>query len=794
MTLPRLIFRNFAGTFVAFVQPLPVKVMSEPVDSEADESRTRFWGTKRNLAPAEGVNSDASTPNKRRRSRRRGLQNHRDFVPTGGSFSTSDHLISATSSDADGSSGSSAPSAHDPESHRTWSTDMEGSTSGPHTTTPNSSGEHSILGQNRLITGFAKTHNQPSTATHGEASEVSRNDSTSHNSIGESADDAIEISDDTDMEDQSEDGGMVINVDDESEDGASNPEGSLDSSLSHFRVTGWTQTQAGTTDSGIPKLCSYLERKAAHFGKLDSPYKILRRTRAGDALIISVLPEAAQRFAELDGVPFSHTNLTVRAVANQAPPQNETSLSDGEILERDKHRRVLTRRGKRQKCRQCGEKGHKKSRCLNPQNLQTGLTSSTQTTKDNAHEQLQGDLEHSLSLTSVTTPMTVPGVPPQRLGDLSADEFENQVRYTLFHLKRDQIDPNRPAICTTCLQGGHQETSCPESNCLHCGVKDEHPSRLCPKYRRCLKCRERGHDVDTCISKLKNNTVPCDHCGSEEHLEDSCPLRFFPSQSKASATELKLWISCCICASKTHLVGDCPERHPSSQAATWSLRSLNPMQISNLGLESGTRKMERSLEIRGVRQDGLTVKGRADTHGPVQPHRDGNDRPSMQPAPGSQDDSPRRSDRNRFDAGDSERNRGMGGRRRGVRDDFYRPSSDSRPLGVRYDRYETSYMDYRDQSNDRRDKFYATDSFGQRRRSRSPESRSFRGAQPHHGFQPPLPKELLPTRPPPSSRQGFRSSAQQEERRPTVDRGPPGVDSYRPMPSAAKKAWNKHRL
>jgi hypothetical protein len=822
MTLlyPNFTFRK-PFSYLPVVHPLQVRscrgpVMSQPVDSEVDESRTQSFGAKRTLATADGEDTSSSTPSKRSRRSRRGLQNHRDFVPMGGSFSNSRRIINAVGSDADNSSESSAISAHDPENNRTRYTDMEGNATGHVTTRPRLPGERPILGQNRLITGFTKTHSQSRSGTQGQTSEVSRNDSTSRNSIGESADDAIEISDDTDMENRSEDGGMMININDESEDGASNPEESLDPSLSHFRVTGWTQTQVGSQkDGGIRKLCSYLERRAAHFEKLHSYYKIIKSRRAGDALIISVLPEAAQRFAELDGAPFSHAKLTVSEVTNQSSPRNEISMSDGEIQESETQQQALTRRARRKKCRHCGEQGHKKSRCpLNPRNLQAAPISSTEIHEDDAHEQLQG----SPSSKSTSTPITGAGPPPQRLGDLSSDEFEKQVKYTLFHLNRDQIDLNRPAICTTCLQEGHQEASCPESNCVHCGIRDEHPSRLCPEYSRCLKCRERGHDVDTCISKLKNLTVLCDHCGSDTHLEDTCPSRFFPVPSQGTATKLRLWISCCICASKTHLVGDCPERRTSSQATAWSLRSLNPMQISNLSLESGTQKIERDVEIRGERQEGLVIKGRADTYGQVQ----GNGVPSMRPLVRRQDDSPRRGGQNRFEDRDSERDRRVGDRRRDGQDDYYRPSSDSRTQGARYDRYEASYTDYRDQSNDRRDKFYATDSFGQRRRSRSPDFRNPRAAQRHDSFQPPLPKEPLPNRPPPPpSRQRPAAStpsklpnrpanlqsqlveddgshqrygSKQEDKRRTKDQGPPGVDSYRPMPSAARQAWDKHRL
>lgn len=758
--------------------------MSQPVDSEAEESRTRYFGAKRTLAATEGRDSGASTPSKRARRGHRGPQDHGDFVPMGATFSTSGHMINDASSDADNSSDSSPVSAHELEDLHTALTDAEGSTNGFTTTELGRPDERPILGQNRLITGFAKLPNEASKTVEGETSEFCQNDSTSHNSIGESADDAIEISDDTDMEDQSGDGGVMINVDEQSDDAAiSNITKPVNKDIRQFRILGWTRpaskrgqdlrqgvTRDAILDSDMKHFCGFLEKKftSKHLPKL----QILNCDRNGKWLIISVRTQDAKAFADLDGCRFAGKKVTVQEISSTPSTRRAAEMSDGEIDEGLPYGEDSAPRH-RKACSYCGQTNHKSKNC-NQRAMLSTLPDTDKSSKDNAHELMQGDLELSLSSYPTTTPITGAGSPAQRLGDLSSDEFEKQIRYTLFHLKRDQIDLNRQAICTTCLQEGHQETRCPESICIHCGVNDEHPSRVCPKYRRCLKCRERGHGVDTCTSKLKNTTVPCDYCGSEEHLEDTCVYRFFPRQPQTSAADLKLWISCCICASKTHLVGDCPDRRPSRQAAAWSLKLLNPTQISNLSLESGTRKIERDAEIRGARQEGLKIKGRADNYGQAQPNRNANDSSSRR---GAQD---------RFDDRDSERDRRVGDPRRDVRDDFYRPSADSHPPGARYDRYESSYTDYRDPRNDRRDKFYATDSFGQRRRSRSPEFRNARAAQRHDNFQPPLPKEPLPAHPPPQSHQRYPVRGK--------DQGPPGVDSYRPMPSAAKKAWNKHRL
>jgi hypothetical protein len=755
--------------------------MSQSVDSEAEESRTRYFGAKRSLPATEGRDSGASSPSKRARRGHRGPPHHGDFVPMGATFSASGHMVNDASSDADSSSTSPPVSAHDLENLRTAPMDAERSTSGLATTELGRPNERLTLGQNRLITGFAKVRNEASKTAEGEPSEFYRDDSPPLNSIGESADDAIEISDDTDMEDRSEDGGMMINVDEQSDDAAvptlTQP---VNKDISQFQILGWTrparkreqnpgQGVSGDAilDADMEHFCGFLEKKFAskHLPKL----QILDCDRNGKWLTIAVRTQDAKPLADLDGCRFAGKKVTVRQISRMPSTSRAAEMSDGEIDEGLPYGQDHTSHH-RKACSYCDQTSHKSKNCHQKAMLST-LPGTDKSSKDNAHEPLQGDREPSLSSYPTTTAITGGGSPLQRLGDLSSDEFEKQIRYTLFHLERDQIDLNRPAICTTCLQEGHQETRCPESICVRCGINDRHPSRVCPKYRRCLKCRERGHDVDACTAKLKNTMVPCDYCGSEEHLEDTCVYRFFPRQSQPSAADLKLWISCCICASKTHLVGDCPDRRPSTQAAAWSLKLLNPTQIGNLSLESGTRKIERDAEIRGARQEGLKIKGRADNYGQVQPNRN------------ASDNSSRQGGRDRFDDRDAERDRRSGDPRRDVRDDFYRPSPDSHPPGARYDRYESLHTDYRDPRNDRRGNFYATDSFDQRRRSRSPEFRNARAAQRHDNFQPPLPKEPPPTHPPPQ-RYPARGKNQ----------GAPGGDSYRPMPSAAKKAWNKHRM
>ena len=203
-----------------------------------------------------------------------------------------------------------------------------------------------------------------------------------------------------------------------------------------------------------------------------------------------------------------------------------------------------------------------------------------------------------------------------RLVDLSPEQFDRQIRYAFFHLPREQIDPNRLAVCLECLQEGHIDEVCPERTCVHC-QSDQHPSRECLAYKRCPSCRERGHSFDSCPSQLKNTTVPCDYCGSLGHVEDECMTRFFPTQPPLLAdSTLNLWISCCHCASQSHLVGDCPHLRSTHSTSAWSLKSHNLDQISNLTLESGALARGQDKVSGILRPAGLQIKGRASLHQP----------------------------------------------------------------------------------------------------------------------------------------------------------------------------------
>ncbi|EXJ88532.1 hypothetical protein A1O1_05462 [Capronia coronata CBS 617.96] len=316
-----------------------------------------------------------------------------------------------------------------------------------------------------------------------------------------------------------------------------------------------------------------------------------------------------------------------------------------------------------------------------------------------AHQQLQAELEQVASAFPTSYPTPPEPAHPRRfrtLADLTPEELERQLKYALFDLDHDHIDLDRPAVCLGCLQEGHTEESCPEKTCVYCAATGEHSSRLCPQVRRCSKCRERGHISQSCPAGLKVTTIPCDLCGALGHHEEACPQRFFPFETTNSTGSLELWVSCCICASKSHLVGDCPEADRAT-TTRWSLKSFAPSQIVNLSLEPGTKQREIQASNRGLRPDGLRIRGRAGFHtaglsGSGQPSDDDSDEQFLHPRVPNRNNS----SRNDFTFRHSQRLPGPPSRER--RDN-------------QYDRFQQA-PDHRGFHNRPPNNWYSTDSFG----------------------------------------------------------------------------------
>jgi protein AIR1/2 len=395
------------------------------------------------------------------------------------------------------------------------------------------------------------------------------------------------------------------------------------------------------------------------------------------------------------------------------------------------------------------------------------------------------------------------------LADLNPEDLEKQIKYTLFHLRRDQIDLSRPVVCIACLNEGHTDQYCPGLLCSICGGQTKHPSRLCPKRARCSKCRERGHNPDSCKSKLKNpNIEPCDFCGGADHIEASCIQRFFPARTELPEGELQLWISCAQCGSKDHLAGDCPA-YGSKPAIDWSLRAYSRNKIVNLSLQAGAQAREKEAQSKGIRPEGMQIKGRgAPTHNRYSKrgdpasssglHFEGDDdfttriaaNRSRQPPP----------PRNHIRFGDD----GRGWRNDDRDDDYYRPRQDRPRLSNDYKNYQPpSSHDYRDRNGyggENRAYQDDRDYHSRRPRSRSPSRFDGDTWRPQLPRGPPPPVSL-PARPaPPRGQQQSQNQSQNQNaskkgrRGGGKAKGGGGGKAVKPMPSAAKSAWNRGRL
>jgi protein AIR1/2 len=412
-----------------------------------------------------------------------------------------------------------------------------------------------------------------------------------------------------------------------------------------------------------------------------------------------------------------------------------------------------------------------------------------------AHMQLQGELERHLS--NEFQPLTIDAAinkkPVVRLGDLSADELEFQYKYCFYGLGRDQIDLNRPVICVECLQEGHIHATCPEKYCTDCSGDYGHSKQHCPKSRLCTKCRERGHDATECQSKLKKARV-CEFCNSFHHNEPECPLRFFPSIKPTNPTAtVKLWISCCNCASKTHLVGDCPALHPDD-GPRWSLRTIPTHQITNLSLQTGISGLEKAAENRNMRPQGRNIRPEKRQRQPPQNQRrtfEDSDEDAqnsfLRPAVSRQNQNQKGNINISFTKQNLQKSQSQ-----------FQPQRRSPDRDHdRYDRFDAPTTNNRSRGD-----WYQSDSFGQRRRSRSmspaaySSPRDFGGGDSYRPYDQPAQRRPNPSL---SERisyaQNGRSKGYDRDRglpahtnernrqQPPLPAEPPPTDSYRPTKS-----------
>lgn len=108
------------------------------------------------------------------------------------------------------------------------------------------------------------------------------------------------------------------------------------------------------------------------------------------------------------------------------------------------------------------------------------------------------------------------------------------------------------------------EESCPSRTCQHCGARDDHFGPACPLFRRCSRCRQRGHDSQRCtrpVSSAISATEPCDICGRLGHIEEECHdlwLTFKPEMKDIKKVHPSLMrVNCYNCGGQAHWGDDC---------------------------------------------------------------------------------------------------------------------------------------------------------------------------------------------------------------------------------------------
>lgn len=260
--------------------------------------------------------------------------------------------------------------------------------------------------------------------------------------------------------------------------------------------------------------------------------------------------------------------------------------------------------------------------------------------------------------------------------------------------------------------------------------------------------------------------VPCDRCGSSDHLENDCDLMWKSPWPHRAVGPITVSVSCSKCTSRQHLIGDCPNIGHPLGSSSWTLKCYDPSMISEPSLPSGGNF---AAVFRDGNKSGMRIRGRADARspspesddmrsGPRYPIRKDQPRSHIRFAPGI-GRSTDQDDRNNFS-----QNQDYG--RNELRDD------------------------YRD-----RDEFVG---YNTRQRSLSPDprpaNRRGRGDRNGDNRRPPLPREPPPSRGRGQHPRGRGRGAPRGRANKSKPPGAGGGDAYRPLPGAAKKAWDRHRL
>ncbi|CAJ2502585.1 Uu.00g099790.m01.CDS01 [Anthostomella pinea] len=155
------------------------------------------------------------------------------------------------------------------------------------------------------------------------------------------------------------------------------------------------------------------------------------------------------------------------------------------------------------------------------------------------------------------------------LGPNDEEELRQQQKYF-----PSADDPSQ--YCISCSGIGHRALECPQQSCRFCGSKS-HNSFGCPTRRRCTKCRQVGHGIETCEEKLAlahDERGGCAFC-SASHPDSLCPeiwRSYTPSEQERKKVK-NIPAFCYTCGGQNHYGPECalPGRGDDvSGPTTWS--------------------------------------------------------------------------------------------------------------------------------------------------------------------------------------------------------------------------------
>ncbi|KAK7946802.1 uncharacterized protein PG986_011123 [Apiospora aurea] len=131
-------------------------------------------------------------------------------------------------------------------------------------------------------------------------------------------------------------------------------------------------------------------------------------------------------------------------------------------------------------------------------------------------------------------------------------------------------------VCLHCVSTQHRSESCPSLSCGFC-QSASHMSYACPTKKRCTKCYQLGHGVESCQEKLalaKDERPGCAYCSARSHIEDRCPTVWRSYQP--GLTEIKkvkdIPCYCYMCGTAGHYGPECglASKKQKAEAQVWT--------------------------------------------------------------------------------------------------------------------------------------------------------------------------------------------------------------------------------